>query len=210
MALTENEQFYQKPLSGNIVTTSGDITTTEMDFSLTVSDNRSSTCKPVSYRIITYFNWKYHYITHSTDEVAVGWGGSCNSTNLSRTLYYGHNNQSKKIYSGSSSNDVYDDTGRIISRSTETINQGILTSIECGANANYTDYYNCLKKGYIYTTIYKNNKDNFSTKVLARYGHLVPHIGFSASMSFGGAPGISIGLGYGYDYTYQASWDITT
>ena len=150
-AVTPNDKYQEKVLSGNIVTTSGEITNTEMDFILS-SWEYNPDCKAVSYYVQVFFEWNYHYIWHDTDEIALTWGGNFVNTDINRLFFYdGYYPFSKdSVYEQGGTQDIFDADNRLLSRVAQ--DNGLLTFVECGIDLkewdpNFTHVYDkCLKK----------------------------------------------------------------
>ena len=197
MALNENDNYYNKEITGTAVTSSGSITVSEMDFSLTKYDNRSSTCKPVSYRVLIHFNWNVIPLFAMRDEIGLSWGGNLNSMDISREYFDSYDRQFCKTGTETDyrRETTFNKKGAL-SGLTQTPNTGILFWHE-GASLLIEDTRSEINRGYLYVTLYQNQRQNYDTKALTRYGHKV--FAPSVSMKLTSLPDIE--LGWGYDYT---------
>lgn len=209
-ALKKNKNYVKPKFSENVVTSSGNIAASKLTTSLTKTDNRSATCKAVSYKIIYTFNWKSQPLCHLNDDVVVTWGGDLNSRSLVRKLtsvdgYTSTATGSNYMYY----NGIFGATKTVIGTATQTLNKGIFCQHSMDALPQDDSHAHYIKSGSYSLTIYQNTKKNFSTQVLARYAHKVPSIYWS-SMSFSKS-GVSVGisLGFGYDYSQESNVYIT-
>lgn len=204
MALEPDSNYSEKELSGNVVTSSGSITTSEMNFYVTGYNNAATTGHPISYRLYSYFDWLSMPLLHMRDEICLTWGGGLNSKDIVRDYYddWGNNFYKTGVDTDYRKTTTFTSSGEL-SGLTQTINNGIVfwletCSVNLGEDLAFMDH------GYNYVTIYNLSKQTKATKALARYGHRV--ISFSvSSFSFTSIP--SINVGSGYDYTYEDEYN---
>ncbi|MCL2343636.1 MAG: hypothetical protein FWC62_07045 [Firmicutes bacterium] len=206
MALKPNKDYTNKKVDSNVVTSSGDIASTQLSLTRTVYDNRTTTGKPVSFRASVNYNWIQMPFFFLNDEIAIAWGGSLDVTDIYRTDIYQWTDNAglhSVTLSASGTTSAYDCLGKVSSTAVISNNIGLLCKHQEAENNGM----GTAKCGYVYATLYKNTSNtNFATKILAQYGHRVPAV-TNTSLSFKSGPAIT--LGTGMDYSQQIYYNIT-
>lgn len=188
-ALKKNPNYKKTKKEGNIVTTSGTISSSDLTYSQTVYDNSNSTGKAVSYRAYSTFNWHDTYFWDTfMDQVVFGWGGNLATDDISHSVTYTSgkdyiwNNQIESPANAGLKFEAYQST--------------------------FDPSYSQIKSGYTGVTLYQNQIQNYDTKVLSSYGHkmlaLAAGIGVSAS-----GPSVNLTFSTGFHYSPQESDPIT-
>lgn len=210
MAIEPNEDYYQKELTGTVVSTSGDISTSQLYFSISKYNN-STNANPVSSRVTTYFRWDKSPWFYLDDDIAISWGGNLNSKDFSRS-YYGASMQQgtdsyktmNKLISSTTGigNSYYPNSSWVTSRVREhLVSTGIVYNHNMELEMNDIIMYK-VKSGYTYQTLYQTRSEGKETKAVARYAHKVFSVYWnSISINTSGSAGFGISLGFGYDYS---------
>lgn len=162
------------------VTTSGNIATTKMSFSMS-KVNKSTTTAP-SYNMTVTYNWLSPYFMDIfSDNIGVSWGGGLNSKNISSTANY----YSGNWYTGKYSTFKYNTSWS----KQETPNKGIVFSTpQSRAVATQQN-----KTGTIKFTLYQTKFKGYDTKVLAQFAHKTLAVN---NITISGSPSITIGTGF--------------
>lgn len=196
VALEESDDYYVKNPESTVVSSSGNISTSQLTFTLTTVDTRSSTCKAVSYWVGTYFRWNQEPYFQGQDEIAMCWGGNLNSKDLSRDYY--NNGDLRATGNGTNYAKVTAPNwlaGTVCGTISQTVNAGIVYKLDKGIVISTGPTLTVpISYGYTYHTLYQEKRQGYSTKVLAQYGHRVPSFWVS-SFSFTSLPSINIGEG---------------
>ena len=208
VALTKNDNYEYIPISDNVVSTSGNISSSKLYTSLYVSPVNVADPAP-NYRVQYFFQWDSSpFYIGGWDEIGFAWGGNLNTKDVKRiynrpALTSPVAPSEYRVVNGT--NYGYDDLNNSpVSEITQTVGCGLLHKFKLspkygGIQGVALDY------GYTYFTLFQSKAQGYSTKIIARYGHKVPSIGVS-SMSFNSAPAIN--LGWGFDYTQELSSNI--
>lgn len=184
---TEKKDGYQKPKKvedKNKVTTSN-ISTTTMSYAQTVSDNKASTRKAVSYAVKITFKWsRSPAITFLKDKIAVSWGCDLNSMSEKGTIKFTGNGGSTR------------------NADVEVLaNRGLIFSFWQRAVHGFG--WDLLSSGTINFTVFQNSKRNLSAALISQYGHGIATItGAGVSIGKDGA-GVGIDFAFGFDTSNQ-------
>ena len=208
LALSKNDNYSFKSLTGNTVSTSGSIANSKLYTSLYVA-NRSSSSAP-NYRVQFYFKWSSSpFYIGGWDEMGFAWGGNLKTKEIrrefTRPAVYEPNYWPYYPYFYEGTGYGYDHTNTMVNEIKQSVGCGLLNRFKLSPVFNQLQGV-AVESGYTYFTLFQNQFQNYSTKILARYGHKVPSVGVS-SMSFTSAPDLK--LGWGFDYTEELSANIT-
>lgn len=201
--LPEDEvALYRSVLDGNtnvVPYGEGDITPSELDFSLVVYD--TSDAEGADYSIFIYWNWLNFYWTLSYDDkVGLAWGGNLTQTAVSEYVSY-------YSYSGGAWTDLYETENHIAYNEVEINGSGYYYFPQ--AHENHEQNGNSAKSGRISCTLSQNGIQGYTTKVIAQYGHQINAIvGTGISIDVEGVSA-SLDFGIGYDTCEQQSEIIT-
>lgn len=183
-----------------MVTASGSITSSEMEYTQTVT-NKSTEKKP-KYKVAISYTWKSVYaLAVFDDEIAVAWGGGLNLSKASGTAKY---------YDWSSIGGKYKSYVREKKmEKEETIQAGIEFIFPQSVDGKHW-YSNKAKTkdGSCKFTISQSKLQGYKSKVISRYCHRVIAVkGFSIGIDCSGASA-GLDIGSAWDKTSQKSSQI--
>ncbi len=169
IAATPREDYQKsKEIDNKNKVTISQISTTTMSFVTTVSDNTSSTKKPVSYSVTITFKWKRHpAITFLKDRIAATWGCNLNSMSERGAISFTGNGGSTR----SPEIEIEPNRGLVFSFWQRAVN---------GFG------WDLLESGTVKFTIFQTRKQNLSAAFVAQYGHEIVTIS-GGGVSFGDA-----------------------
>lgn len=181
-----------------LVTASGSITSSEMEYTQTVT-NKSTKKKPI-YDVVISYTWKSVYsLAIFDDEIVVGWGGGLNLSNASGTAKY---YEWKKC--GEEFGSYYKKKNMSIE---ETIQAGVEFIFPQSISGKH--WYSNLpktKSGSCKFTISQTKKQGYESKIISRYCHRVIAIkGFGIGIDSSGVANVSLDIGSAWDKTSQKS-----
>lgn len=189
MAMTPSEEYCNKELDGNIVTSSGYIADSSLGFYLI--DASDLTVNHPCTHLAVVFEWLKEPVLALEDEMVVAWGGGLHSQNISLNCYIAPNFLKK--YNLPLDSDY-----------PTTVPYNIEKTPDCGLkyviDIQYGNRFIC---GIGNLTIYKNTpriKDD--TEVIAQYAHET--ISLNGGITISATPSITIGWnGLGFSYSPQ-------
>lgn len=183
----------------NGVSASGSITSSEMTYTQSKTDN--STSSAPSYAMKLSYTWNEVYaLAVLEDKIVAAWGGGLNTKNISSSVKY-YNWSSF----GGGFGTLY--TSKSMSK-TETVQAGIEFEFPQSVFKDVVSNYPKTKTGYAKFTLYQTKFQGYDTKVLSNYCHKVVSVGGgSIDISVSG-PSVSLSIGYGYDKTAQKATTI--
>lgn len=176
------------------VTASGSITSSEMTYTQSVTNN--STSSAPSYAVKLSYTWKEVYaLAVFSDEIVAAWGGGLNTKSIS---------SSAKYYNwstiGGSFGTYY--TSKSMSK-TETVQAGIEFKFPQSVYKDLSSNCPKTKTGYAKFTLYQTKFQGYDTKVLSNYCHKVISVGGGSISISASGPSVSLSIGSGYDKTAQ-------